>query len=74
MKIRYYPETDTLSIDLVDRPGVDAVEVSPGVVVDLDADGHIVGIDIDHASHVADLTHFEAEAVPVLPSAFPQTS
>lgn len=73
MKIRYYPETDTLSIDLVDRPGVDAVELSPGVVVDLDADGHVIGIEIDHASQVVDLSHFEAEAVPVLPAASPQT-
>jgi uncharacterized protein YuzE len=73
MKIRYYPETDTLSIDLVERPGVDAVELSPGVVVDLDAEGHVVGIEIDHASQVADLSRFEAEAVPVLPAASPQT-
>jgi hypothetical protein len=32
MKLRYYPDTDSLYIDLADRPGADSREVTPGVV------------------------------------------
>ena len=50
MKFHYYAETDSLYIDLVERPSVDSREIKPGVVLDFDADGNLVGIDIDHAS------------------------
>lgn len=50
MKINYYAETDSLYIDLSSKPSVDSREVSDGVVLDYDADGNLVGIDIDEAS------------------------
>ena len=50
MKVNYYPETDSLYIDLSSRPSVDSREVSDGVVLDYDVEGNLVGIDIDHAS------------------------
>lgn len=65
MKFRYYPETDSLYIDLAARPSAESQEVAPGVVLDFDAGGRIVGIDIDHASKIVDLTRLEAEALPV---------
>jgi uncharacterized protein YuzE len=50
MKIKYYPETDSLYIDLSSKSSVDSVEVSQGVVLDYDTEGNLVGIDIDEAS------------------------
>jgi len=50
MKLNYYPDTDSLYIDLSEKESVDSVEISEGVVVDYDAEGNIVGIDIDNAS------------------------
>jgi uncharacterized protein YuzE len=50
MKIKYYPETDSLYIDLSSKPSVNSVEVSQGVVLDYDTDGNLAGIDIDEAS------------------------
>ena len=50
MKINYYSETDSLYIDLSHRPSIDSREVSDGVVLDYDATGNLVGIDIDQAS------------------------
>lgn len=50
MRINYYAETDSLYIDLASRPSVDSREVSEGIVLDYDADGNLVGIDIDQAS------------------------
>jgi len=65
MKFHYYPETDSLYIDLAERPGADSREVAPGVVLDFDTDGRLVGIDIDHASRVVDLSRLEAQALPL---------
>ncbi len=59
MKFNYDQTTDSLYIDLADRPSSDSKEVAPGVVIDLDENGQIVGIDIDHASHVVNLKKIE---------------
>jgi uncharacterized protein YuzE len=56
MKFNYYPETDSLYISLVDKPSNDSQEISPGVVLDFDSEGNLVGIDIDRASKVVNLT------------------
>jgi uncharacterized protein YuzE len=65
MRVHYYPETDSLYIDLADRPGVEVREAVPGVNLDLDEDGHLVGIDIDRASEIADLERLQIEALPL---------
>ena len=66
MKLHYYPETDSLYIDLKNKPGVDSREISDGVVIDFDAEGNIVGIDIDHASQKLDLKTLETESLPAV--------
>jgi len=65
MKLHYYPETDSLYIDLTERESASSKEVSPGVVADFDDEGKLVGIDLDGASRVADLSRLEAVALPV---------
>lgn len=65
MKFHYYPETDSLYIDLSDRSSSDSQEVAPGVVLDFDAEGALVGIDIENASKIVDLSRIEAEELPV---------
>ena len=65
MKLHYYPETDSLYIELGSGPGVETREVSDGLNVDLDAGGGVVGFDIDHASRRLDLSTLEAEALPL---------
>ncbi|MBZ5670889.1 MAG: DUF2283 domain-containing protein [Acidobacteriia bacterium] len=66
MKLHYYPETDSLYIDLNSRPSADSREIVAGLVIDFDAEGSIVGIDIDHASQKLDLKTLETVAVPAL--------
>ena len=65
MKLHYYPETDSLYVELKAGPGVETREVSIGINVDLDAGGNVVGFDIDHASAKLDLATLETEALPV---------
>ena len=64
MKLHYYPETDSLYIDLNARPSADSREISEGLVVDFDAEGRVVGIDIQHASEIMDLKTLETESLP----------
>ena len=66
MKLQYYPETDSLYIDLNSRPSADSREVARGLVIDFDAEGNIVGIDIDHASQKLDLKTLETVSLPAL--------
>ena len=65
MKLQYYPETDSLYMDLNTRPSAESREIADGLVVDFDAEGNIVGVDIDHASKKLDLSKLEIESLPV---------
>ncbi len=65
MKFNYYSETDSLYISLNEKPSTDSQEVSSGIVLDFDSEGNLVGIDIDHASKIVDLTRLETEALPI---------
>ena len=65
MKFRYYQETDSFYIDLSEKPSVDSTEVAPGVVLDFDAEGNLVGIDIDRASKIVNLARLEAQSLPI---------
>ncbi len=55
MKVNYHPDTDSLYIDLSEHASVESREVSAGVVLDYDASGDLVGIDIDNASRKVQL-------------------
>ena len=65
MKITYYPKTDSLYIDLSEKTSVDSREVAPGAVLDFDSAGNLVGIDIDRASEIVNLSRLEAESLPI---------
>ena len=65
MKLHYYPETDSLYIELNGRPSADSHEVADNLVIDFDAAGDVVGIDIEHASRKLDLRHIETVALPL---------
>ncbi len=64
MKLHYYPETDSLYIELTNAPGVETREIVEGLIVDLDANGNVVGFDIDSASRKLDLSKIETIALP----------
>ena len=64
MKLNYYPETDSLYIDLSSKQSKESVEVSEGVVIDYDEDGHITGIDVDNATHKIDLKEIILNKIP----------
>ena len=69
MKLNYYPETDSLYIDLLANPSAESREVSEGVVLDYDEAGNLVGIDIDNASLKLDLSEVVTSHIPLRASA-----
>ena len=62
--LHYYPETDSLYIELKSMPGAETREIAEGLLVDFDANGDVVGLDIDHASRKLDLSKVETIALP----------
>jgi uncharacterized protein YuzE len=69
MKLHYYPETDSLYIELQSAPGREVREIVEGLAVDLDANGDVVGFDIEHASRKFDLSRVETIALPAVSAA-----
>jgi len=64
MKLTYYPDTDSLYIDLSEQPSVESQEISEGIVLDYDASGNLVGIDIDNASKKVQLKELTLSKLP----------
>jgi uncharacterized protein YuzE len=64
MKPNYFPETDSLYIDLSEQPSAESREISEGVVLDYDSRGNLVGIDIDNASRKVDLRRLVLSRLP----------
>jgi uncharacterized protein YuzE len=66
MKLNYYSDTDSLYIDLSEQPSVESREISEGIVLDYDAAGNLVGIDIDNASRKVDLKKLTLNKLPAI--------
>ena len=64
MRLNYHPDTDWLYIDLSEQSSVESREVSEVVVMDYDAEGRLVGIDIDHASRKVELKRLVLSKLP----------
>ncbi len=64
MKLNYYRETDSLYIDFSTKPSSETREISEGVLLDYDADGNLVGVDIDNASSKIDLKEIILSKLP----------
>ena len=50
MKMSYDPQIDAAYIRLADGLAIEGQEVAPGIVLDFDAEGRVLGIEVLHAS------------------------
>ena len=66
MKLNYYSDTDSLYIDLSEQPSVESREISEGIVLDYDAAGNLVGIDIDNATRKVELKKLTLNKLPAV--------
>lgn len=65
MIFRYHPETDMLYIELAPAVSSESEEVAPGIVLDFDEQNRVIGIEIEDASKVMDLSRLELSAMPI---------
>jgi uncharacterized protein YuzE len=63
MKLKYFPETDTLYIELRDAEVVETRDIDENTQIDVDAQGAMCGITIEHASERTDLPNLSFEQV-----------
>ena len=70
MRLNCYADTDSLYIDLSEQASVESREISEGVVLDYDARGDLVGIDIDIASSNAEIHKLGVSKLPALVEQF----
>ena len=63
MKIKYFKDTDTALLEFSDRPVAETRDVSENVLVDLDEDGNLVSMTVEHASERAGLPEVAVEEV-----------
>ncbi|MFN8496284.1 MAG: DUF2283 domain-containing protein [Anaerolineae bacterium] len=65
MKVQYEPGSDMLYIRLSDGVSTESQEVAAGIVLDFDVDGRVLGIEIEDAGKLIDLTRLDVSALPV---------
>ncbi len=56
MNLAYFKDNDSLYLELSPEDAAHAWEAQEGIVINLSADGRVIGIEIEHASQKADLS------------------
>jgi uncharacterized protein YuzE len=64
MRIKYFEDTDTTLVELSRNPPVETRELSENIYLDLDKDGNVVSITIEHASAASDMREFLYQRIP----------
>lgn len=63
MKIRYFQETDTLYIEFRAAEVAETRDLDENTLLDLDAEGNICAITVEHAKNRADVNNLSFEQV-----------
>lgn len=63
MKVQYFPDTDTVLVTLNNHPVTQTKDLDENTLLDLDGDGNLVSITIEHATERADIANFSFEQV-----------
>jgi uncharacterized protein YuzE len=66
MKIQYFPETDTLAIELTSKPVASTNTITDDLILDYDDQDKIVAITIDNYSKNVDVFNLQALDLPLL--------
>ncbi len=66
MKIQYFPETDTLAIELTSKPVTSTDAITDDLILDYDDQGRIVAITLDNCSKNVDSVNLQALDLPLL--------
>ncbi len=64
MRVKYIVDTDTALLEFSTNPAVETREVNENIYVDLDSDGRVVSMTIEHAGQSADMNEFLFQRIP----------
>ena len=64
MKIKYFRDTDTLYIEFRAVEVTETKDLDENTLLDVDCDGNVCGITIEHASERAEIPKFSYEQIP----------
>ena len=64
MKVKYFGDTDTLYIEFREADATETRDLDENTLIDLDREGQICAITVEHASVRADIPNFSFEQIP----------
>jgi uncharacterized protein YuzE len=65
MKVKYFPDTDTLLMSFSETEIAETRDLNENVLVELDADGRVVSITIEHAKQQMDVSEFSYQLADI---------
>ena len=64
MKVKYFEDTDTAYVELLDKPVFETRAISETILIDVDEKGNLVSMTIEHAKENAGLWEFSYQEIP----------
>jgi uncharacterized protein YuzE len=65
VKVKYFPDTDTLLVNFSERAIVETRDLNENVLVELDEEGRVVSMTIEHAKQQTDVGEFSYQLAGV---------
>jgi uncharacterized protein YuzE len=66
MHIKYFADTDTTLVEFSEKPSQETRELNENIYIDLDSDGRVVSLTIEHARQAAGMEDFSYQRIPAL--------
>jgi len=66
MHIKYFADTDTTLVEFSEKPPVETRELNENIYLDLDSEGRVVSITIEHTRQAASMEEFSYQRIPAL--------
>ncbi|MFA6052590.1 MAG: DUF2283 domain-containing protein [Methylobacter sp.] len=63
MKIKYFEDTDTALLEFSERPVFETKEINENIYLDLDEDGNLIGMTIEHALSQANINEVSFQQI-----------
>ena len=64
MKAKYFPDTDTFLIQFSNSEIAETYDLNENVLVEIDRDGRVVSMTVEHAKEQMDITEFSYQLAP----------
>ena len=65
MKAKYFPDTDTLLLTFSESEIVESYDLNEDVLLDINIDGHIVNMTVEHATKQTNVNEFSYQLAAI---------